>query len=96
MKATTFQTPEEKSDQLMMEMFDAVFRNLCPDNDVAEEDLFHRTDPWIARHAVIGLTCLLLTYSVQHGEDMTEVFEDFVQELRSFFLADGPDDFVAH
>ena len=75
-----------------MDMFYAIFHKLCPDNDRAEEAVFDTPDMLVARKAVIGLTTLLLTYSLDNGEDMTEAFENFVRDLRSMFLADGPDD----
>ncbi len=85
------QTREGKSGQLAMDMFYAIFKKLCPNNDRAQEEVFDMPDLLVARQAVVGLTTLLLTYSLG-DEDMTEVYESFVRDLRSMFLADGPDD----
>ena len=85
------QTRQGKGDQLAMDMFYAIFDKLCPNNDRAQEEVFDMPDLLVARQAIVGLTTLLLTYSLD-DEDMTELYESFVRDLRSMFLADGPDD----
>ena len=89
-------TMEGKADQLMEEMYSAIYEKLCPNGDRVQEHLFALIDPVVAREAIIGLAIRLICHSELRtdGEMLHEACEDVVSGLRKVLLGEEQDDTV--
>ena len=91
-------TMERTADQLMEEMYSAIYAKLCPDGERAQEHLFALIDPVVAREAIIGLAVRLICHSEPRteGETLHEALCDVTLGYRKILLEEEELDDTVH
>ena len=92
-------SPQGQRQKLFRDMLYAIVDRIDPDPDANEEQIFDDKHQHVVREAIAALSSTLLCYTLKDGDDvdrMSEIFDEFLAVMRSYFLGQDWEDRVSH